>query len=425
MIPTKKIFHLLLIISDFILVVIMMNLFVYGIKLRYDKYNIFWICSKIITINKLLEESKQISPLYIENITSLKSFEDLINLKNNNNIWNSSYIDLLNKNNECSNETINCGKLDSFGHYLCISKGEICPINEIKYNEGGELNNTFELTLDKNYTLYFNNKTTGKDSENKILVYFYKGNPQYINEQNFIFDEKLFKELFNENNNSKKYTNFNDYKNKKMNEEENKDTDATVIISNANITFYYKNFIGFGSLKDMDLLMDKKKTLLKLYKLDFPNLPSTIISIFCFVIFLILMIFSLIKFFSKERQKKFKKNPDLISKIVISGIYLLVFIGYFVYFVYICVIMNENHNCSKLKKIKADKFIVNNIKEVCNKIILQKIIIIVELFFLCISLILFIISFFIEKLYILILRLRGKKFELQWLRLEKKYKLSN
>ena len=429
MISTKKKFHLLLIISECILAITMMNLFVYGIKLRYDKYNIFWICSKIITINKILEEYKQISPLYIGNITNNLKFEDLINLINNES--NSNYIDLLNEINECSNDTINCGKLDTYGNYLCIPKGKECPINNIEYKDKAQSNNELDflkinLNLNSNSTLYFHNRsTTGKDNENKILVFFYNGNPQYIDNKNFIFDEKLFKELFNEDSNSEEYSEAKNYIKKKMNEEENRDTDASLIISNDNITLYYKNFIGFRSIKEMNLLLRKKTTLLKLYKLDFPNLPSTIISIFCFVIFLILMIFSLIKFFSKERQKKFEKNPDLISKLVISGIYLAVFIGYFVYFVYICVIANDNHNCSDLKKIKSDKFIENYIKEVCNKIILQKIIIIVELFFLCLSLILFIISFFIEKIYILTLRLRGKKFELQWIRMQKKYKLSN
>lgn len=428
MIPTKKIFHLFLIISEFIIAVAMINLFVYGIRLRYDKYKIFWICSKIITINKILEEYKQISPLYFENITNNLEYDDLINLTNSES--NSNYINLLNESNKCSNDTINCGKLDTYGNNLCFPKGKECPINEIKYSDKDQPNNDFEasqhkLNINSNYTLYFYNKPTGKDYEKKILVFFYNGNPQYINNKNCKFDDKLFKELFNKNSKSKEYSKAKKYIEKKMNEEENKDKDATEIISNDNITLYYKNFIGFNSIKEINLLLRKKNTLLKLYKIDFPNLASTVISIFCFVIFLFLMIFSLIKFFSKKRQIKFEKNPDLISKLVISGIYLTVFIGYFIYFVYICVIANDNHNCSDLKKIKSDKFIENYIEEVCNKIILQKIVIIVELVFLFISLILFIISFFIEKIYIFTLRIKGKKFELQWLRMEKKYKLSN
>lgn len=427
MIPTKKYFHLFLILSEFILAITMMNLFVYGIRLKYDIYEIFWICSKIKTISEMLEE--KIGPLYPENITNFNysTYTDLKKLLNRDN--NFHYIDYINSCSKQDNKK--CGKLDTLGNYLCIPNNNICPINELKYIE--TIDKDFyqresKLDLGNNFSLILSNGDNDERVKDKeIVVFLYTETPRYINDNNFKFDVQLFKDLFNieedKFDNTKEYAKAKKHIQNRMNEDKNTDKYAK-LINNQNFTLYSKNYIGFKSIKDMKLLISKKDNLINLYKIDFPNLASTIFSIFCFITFLILIIFSLIRFFSSEKPKKYEKYPDLVSKLIICGIYLTVFIGYFIYFIYICAIGTDSHNCSDLKKIKSDDFIEDYIKEVCDKITLQKYVIVIGLVLFIISIILFIIAFFIEKIYILILKLQGRKLDLQWLRIEKKYKLS-
>lgn len=79
---------------------------------------------------------------------------------------------------------------------------------------------------------------------------------------------------------------------------------------------------------------------------------------------------------------------------------------------------------SDLKKIESDDNIKDYIKDIC-KIIDQKLFLIISGFFLFfVSLILFIIAWFFEKLYESYLRIKGRKLDLQWRYMERKYNLS-
>ena len=118
------------------------------------------------------------------------------------------------------------------------------------------------------------------------------------------------------------------------------------------------------------------------------------------------------------------KNKDLLPKLIIFGFYIIVFIGNLIYLIYICVKININNNCTDLKKIESDDNIKDYIKDIC-KIIDQKLFLIISGFFLFfVSLILFIIAWFFEKLYESYLRIKGRKLDLQWRYMERKYNLS-
>ena len=118
------------------------------------------------------------------------------------------------------------------------------------------------------------------------------------------------------------------------------------------------------------------------------------------------------------------KNKDLLPKLIIFGFYIIVFIGNLIYLIYICIKININNNCTDLKKIESDDNIKDYIKDIC-KIIDQKLFLIISGFFLfLVSLILFIIAWFFEKLYEPYLRIKGRKLDLQWRYMERKYNLS-
>jgi hypothetical protein len=177
----------------------------------------------------------------------------------------------------------------------------------------------------------------------------------------------------------------------------------------------------------MEFLIEetKKDHFKKLYKIDFPNLPSTILAIFSFVTLLVLIIVSLKKFLAKEKKKTvYIRYPELKTKLIISGIYLTIFLGYLIYLIYICCKINKKNKCFKLKKIKSDKFIEKHISDICDDIIEKSRLDISGIVLFLISFILFVIGLGFEQLYIIWLEMNGKTLELQWINIKNKYKIT-
>ena len=408
MFPINKYSHLFYMISEFILAAMTLVFFIFGIKLKKNKKEIVWICSKIETVNKILENNSFITPITnfsLENSNDTKRMND-------NYTYNilSSFID---KNGKCKNGYSQCGILDSYGNIMCIPDNQKCPINNIEFN--------YNNKNDKTTFILSNTKIN-----NSIIIYITLNNDtKYINELNFILDSDSFKYyykvVYNSTINFYGNNAIKNYIKEKFKEKNNIDKNFKEVGK-----LYYRNYIGFKNSEDILFLMKEKDNLKRLYKVDFPNIPSTVMAIISLITLLVLIIVSLTKFFAVEKRKnKYVKYPELKSKLAITGIYLAIFIGYLTYLIYICVKLSKNNRCCKLKKIKSEEFIQNHIKEICDVIILKGRINISGLVILPFSLIVFIIGLSFEELYLLWLKINGRRLDLQWITLKKKYKITS
>jgi len=406
----KKYFHLFMMGSEFILAAIAFTLFIYGIKLINNKYEIIWTLSKIATIKQLIIDNREnIFPL-----NTLDVFED--NITANYSSYNYEYLLNLSTSGNCETNFKKCGTLDNLNKSLCIPEDGICPINKIiidftnkseEYIKNGYYNSS--RTIVGNKSLYYKNN----ENENQIIVKVYMSyvGTQFINENNFI--------LTNDTHVDEK---FEEYKNNRFTEDDNKDEYYKEIINTTNLKIYAKNFIGFDSVEDMENIINNSDELSNLYKIEFPNLAYTILGFIFFLVLIIMFFFSLIKFFSDENiQEKYKKNYELLTRLVIGGIYLIIFILFFIYLILACIKLFSSNVCSKLKKVNADDNIKNYIKDVCKSIKKKRNLNISSIVFFVVSLICFIIGWSLESLYILHLRLKGKTLELQWIKLKKKF----
>ena len=426
MIPPHKMVHLFLMISEFILALMTLIFFTIGIILKKNTEKIIWICSKIDTVNKMLIDNIKKEP--ITSIKIINSNEYETETMNNSYMHFYSHIA---KKDICEADYKKCGILDTYQNILCIPNDEECPINNIVVLHN---NPPPPPPPKENYDTTLNNKniikikTDNNNIENNIIVDFSLNNEtlNYINKGNFIFDNDTFEEYYHEyskNDNIYGNTKVNNYINKMISEKSNIDKYYKI----ANNIVYYKNYIGFKNYKEMEFLIEEtqKDHFKKLYKIDFPNLPSTILSIFSFFTLLVLIIASLKKFIAKEKKKTvYIKYPELKSKLIISGIYLTIFLGYFIYLIYICFKINNKNKCTKLKKIKSDEFVENHISDICNDIIKKRSLDISGIVIFPISFILFLIGLCFEQLYIIWLEMKGKVLELQWIKMKKQFKIA-
>ena len=173
----RQIFHTLILLSELILFVSILVLSIIGFKNTPKGKEKVWICSKILTMNEILENN-------INNKFPLLNIQS----ESENNTLNFSYSDLL-KNYTKNNCTIKqCGILDSVNNILCIEESLPCPINEIAIEKEDNYNRFYY----KNYSLTYSNIAINK----KLIISIIKSDihPQYITTDNFIFDQKTYDE---------------------------------------------------------------------------------------------------------------------------------------------------------------------------------------------------------------------------------------
>ena len=98
----------------------------------------------------------------------------------------------------CEEGFQNCGKLDDYNNYLCLPKGEECPINDIISSEVERpdlIQDGYKFVYLNNIYFYFTNKKVDKPVITKLKVgeknlcvyrkFHYTDYPQYILDNNF------------------------------------------------------------------------------------------------------------------------------------------------------------------------------------------------------------------------------------------------
>jgi hypothetical protein len=218
--------------------------------------------------------------------------------------------------------------------------------------------------------LYYTNRSINK--EIVVDLNISEENPRYIYENNFIFDYNTYykyhkiigkdddddgfiddgytlrkvEEIFYGNDDITYYIN------KKFNEEKNIDKYYKKIYYN----LYIKNYIGFESYEQMNSFMNID--LHHLYFKKFPNKISHGFAIAC-LIFLFLLIIILLCLCCNSDSEIEK------GYLIASGVYyLLVWPGFFVYFIYGYLKIYKNKELKDIQKINADDFIRNYIDEI-------------------------------------------------------------
>ena len=149
-----------------------------------------WFCSKILTIQKIVEENNNI-------IKALYGYNNGTKY-----ILTNGYKEYLNyiTKDGCIENYRQCGILDTYGNRFCYIDNDECPINELKIDSYSKKNDYlsdgyyyYRIKNSDNY-LYYKKGIIDKG----IIAYWNVSTslPLYINEKNFVFDIHAFSEKF-------------------------------------------------------------------------------------------------------------------------------------------------------------------------------------------------------------------------------------
>ena len=378
-----------------------------------------WIGSKILTLEDIIKENNNI-------------LKPILNISSNGTItyYKDNYETLLkHSKKECEKNYKPCGILDTLGNTMCIPEDDKCPINDIvvdlKTKKDDYIDRGYEVgyleNLDFNNYLYYRNIET----ENKIVVKLNKeeNTPRYIHEGNFKFDNETYEDYIMDtdyygtdddevysycidanykNNKKKKLRKLianNEYGNiditsyilQRFNESINIDKTFTKISDN----LFAGNYIGF---KDSSHLKDYTNfELYNLYFIIFPNYTSYI---FCFFGLIIVGFFAISQLWLIILNIRDDDSENKKSFCWIFIPYLIFFIGYFSYILYEYFNIYKNRRPSDLTKVKADPFLEDLLKEIQDRHMDEKLILVIIIMFSCsigISLITLIIQFILER----------------------------
>jgi hypothetical protein len=316
---------------------------------------------------------------------------------------------------ECEKNFKRCGILDTYGNIMCLPDKESCPINEIiiddvkkqEFYRNKGYNSSFIFDLYYfNKTLYYTNKSINK--EIVVDLNFTEDNPKYIYDFNFIFDYNTYYKYYgnNSNNNTGHYEfeeevlegifheneEISNYIYNKFNESQNVDKYYKKIYN----YLYTKNYIGFESYEKMNSFMDMD--LHNYYFKKFPNTKSytfAIVSLIFNFLFILISLCCICCFCCNEpklnevgKDKPYEAYANIITTVLI---YLMIWIGFFIYVFYAYLKIYNDEEFKEIKKINTDDFISNYIDEINEKIGDNRYILIM-LFLLGVSCVCFIIA---------------------------------
>ena len=196
MLAPRKLVHMLLIISEFIIIITCIFMIIlYEKRPSVNKYHQIWISSKILTVNEIIKQNNyEIYP-----ILDINSNNERVN-------YNQNYESLIKYSGEqCEKNYKKCGILDTLGNIMCIPEKDECPINKVivdlssKYEE--YISKGYKVAylekLERDYALYYSNKVI--DNEIVAKLDFFENIPTYISEKNLIFDYKTYRNVFYSN----------------------------------------------------------------------------------------------------------------------------------------------------------------------------------------------------------------------------------
>ena len=433
--PRQKV-HSLLLISELILYLSILILSIIGCIKYPKRYEKIWFCSKILTLKEII----------VDNMNNIYPFKSITS-ENNYTLINMNYSYLLQHStkNVCEPNFKKCGILDTNQNIMCIPQSDECPINEIK----NDMNlNSYNNTLFKyyDYELYFSNNSIDDDIITNLTISNEK--PKYINTNNFIFDEITYLEGESSSSGDGDYDDdgyngydggdsggydggydggdsggyggggddggigdgFGGWRNlyyddiydyyvnreltnyilNKFNENINIDKYYKNIYGN----LYTRNYIGFDNIEEINKFINSDFRYN--YKKIFPNKAAIIFGYISTIPFIILFIFEIKRLTYKDTPFS-TANAFCVycSKIMVIILYMIFFLGYFLYFIKIFKDLHKI-NCTALKKIKTEDIIEDFIKSFCKINNFKNIFIIIEISLFSLSLIIFILGWIVH-----------------------------
>ena len=433
----RQIVHTLLILSEAIIIACCLIMII-----KYDRTDSdeqIWIGSKILTLEKEMKKNNyELHPLL--GISSEGKFIE----------YNQNYESLLyHSNPNCEENYKKCGILDTYGNIMCIPNEDECPINEIIIDEESKYNDYLSQGYQKaylekmteGYAIYYTNIKINQEIIVKIK--FSDEIPRYINKENFVFDEKVYKFFLVSSGGGGGYgggggggfgggggggggggvgSGGGGFRNL---EEEYGDEEMTKYIKNKfmediNIDKTYKNifnnlyvgnYLGFAdiyNLKDYN-----NADLYDFYFTVFPNKASYILCYFCIIALIIMIIYSIIRFCHKDVPNEgFDPCCVLTVKLIIIIPYLAIFIGYFVYILYKYISLYKKRNPENLLKIQADEFLKDLLSDIHDRHLKEVFVFSMIILFSCAMLffiLAWILSYIFTKRYLKFLDIAGRK----------------
>ena len=348
----------------------------------------------------------------------------ILDIDSNNKItlYNQNYVTLLKNSHEpCKQNYKKCGVLDTLGNIMCIPQTDECPINEVIIDSYSEYDNytskgykvAFLENLTEYYALYYTNKETEKNIVVKLD--FFDSKPEYITEENLIYDKDAFKRYKGDkeessseskpqsssssSSNSDKGSNDNNYRDdddfswgdipgdyfdRVLDNDPDNDYDYRTRTLDQDIKKWFKyyddntdksfkyvsrnlyigNFIGFKNVLSM-----KKYTYIDFHYLYFAPFPDGIAIAFCFLgafIIYLTIIYLSIKVRCKEKIFFISsKIRPLYIKLITEIPYLMFTLGYFIYIIYSfhnLYVINELDNVSKIKAEYIIEYIIEEVE---------------------------------------------------------------
>lgn len=351
----------------------------------FSEYEYVWFCSKILTVKTMVNKGFN-SDLVFSHISNGEN----IYLTNHY----ADYLGRIEKDGGCQKSYKKCGILDTYGNSFCIPTNDVCPVNKIRYD--------YSLKDSK----YQRNNYEYYETDDSFVHLFYKrevldcgiiatwikegSQPKYINKKNFILDKKAFKEFFklkdvnfdDDDDDNQRYFidifgkefTYNAYEyinslqnnvydldrikklieyivDKINNDENNIDHNYTYVHNKR----YVKNYIGFENLESMK---NYNEIDFNAYKKRYPNFIIVVIS-FLIICSFAVFILALIIYFLKIETIEF----HLAFIVIFVILYASYFLYLFIYSIFILARDFRNENFKIAKKIRADKFIEDFLKE--------------------------------------------------------------
>lgn len=427
MIAPRKYVHLLLILSELMLIAASLMMIVRKFQNPSPDWDHWvWMGSKILTLKKLLQENNNSTFPILEISKDTKS----------NILYNKNYEYLLKHSGEkCEENFKKCGILDTLGNIMCIPKEDECPVNDLlidtKNNNdsllASEYNISYSDYLDKNnLALYYSNKATEQKITTELV--FNKPTHYYINKHNFIFDKDAYDDYEASKNSGGDYDSGDwggdwgggdwgggdwgggDWgggdiggggggfrrliEEKKVKEKKYKSADDDDEIDDSeygdsyvtgyikkkfkesiNIDKTYRNisdnvyaryYLGFKDYETMNQFTNAD-----LYNLYFISFPNTTSNIFCFALIIVLIaliIFSITRFCHKDVPNEgYNREAVLCGKLYIIIPYLIFFIGFYVYIVYEYIKIYIQREHDEIINMKVDPFLEDLLKEIYDR----------------------------------------------------------
>jgi len=271
---------------------------------------------------------------------------------NIDNIKNYNKSDKNSLNNICEAGYKPCGILDTMNNILCLPKKYNCPLNDMIISKNNDLylkdDGYDEINLNNSFSLYLN---TNENIERPILItnFISFDKPWSHEYQNIIAykdnkkDNKREEVLFDGYDIFMRKVPFNNFSfislNDILNWEKNNDYLKSVINDVKPSEFYYlfnKNYIGFKNIEELELFKKifkennyKDCPLYRISKTLRPGLATIIINIIALLFLSTLLLFIIVLLFNFDNDSETIKFYFLITCMIFSAIYFLIFIPLF------------------------------------------------------------------------------------------------